>query len=497
MLSIRGLTVASRYCRFAVSTRVHAVATLDLDLDFQQRNSKVGVVDSPTPYTVCRQHRRLMSTLYTAFGDGEKVPFLSRPDVDVEYIMQNIDRMKANVTARNMKFDFENLSQVWKRVQELKVKVESLESEKQRMNRLAKEINIKKGSEEEKQKIRRQSKELRQELKEVNTIFSRASEDLFTIVLKLPNFTHADTPMGSEVIVVYSHGEKEAFQPWMRSHVEIGKQKDLLSLGHDNVHRGACYFKNEVTLLEQAVLSWISESLHKHGLLQMSCPDMFRDLIVVYSVIGSDGILYLKGSSIMSFAAYYTMMVLENDNLPDKCFSIGRNYNPKYETDNLTSLCVMQQSTMVHVCGLTRNSDIESDQVFQEFIEILRSLFSQLTIHFRMVNLPSCKLSPAMSRKSSLQIWLPSEKQYVEVASVEHYTDFISRRLKIQHPTSMREQAVKSRNRSYCQIVFGTAINVPAFIAAILEQYQQQDGSILIPPPLVEFMYNHPVIAES
>ena len=75
-------------------------------LCIERRSDGLSIASS---LPLCRHHRRMMSTLYTAFGDGEKVPFLSRPDIDIEHIMNNIDFMKDNVTARNVKFDFQEM----------------------------------------------------------------------------------------------------------------------------------------------------------------------------------------------------------------------------------------------------------------------------------------------------------------------------------------------------------------------------------------------------
>ncbi|XP_077993176.1 uncharacterized protein LOC144447144 [Glandiceps talaboti] len=472
------------------------------------QSRKCSAAFSPIVYQNAREHlkhncsqlsvRMSTLTLYTPSGDGEKVPFLSRPDVDIKFIMDNIDLMKKNVKDRKMTFDFENLSKLWLEVQKLQVDVEALEEKKLKINLIAKEIAKKDVSAAEKQTIRQQSKQLRKELKKLNTLYSNLSDELFISALQLPNFTHIDTPSGAEGVVIEQYRDKPKDEVWRKSHVDVGKQKDILSVDHRLVHPGVCYLKKEAALLELALMSWMSENLQNHGLLPLSCPEMFKQLITegcafdnkqVYSVIGSDSVLRLTGVSLMSFVAYFTMMVLENNSLPVKSYTMGRNYNPVNENQEFKSLCDMHQSSMVHLFGLTKNSTEESEEMFEEYMTVLKSLFSQLQLHYRIVNVPSCQMSLPMTRKSSVQMWLPSEKRYVEVSWMSNSGDYVSRRLKLQYPNNPEEPAVSSRNRNYCHTVHGMAINIPAVIAVILETCQQEDGKIPIPEVLKPFMY--------
>ncbi|XP_006816001.2 uncharacterized protein LOC100366657 [Saccoglossus kowalevskii] len=235
-------------------------------------------------HIACRQVNaficRSSSTLYTPVSKGERVPFISRPDIDISGIMNNIDLMERNVKARNTLIDFKALASLWKDMQQHKVAVDQLEIQKKKVNQLVKKVKQENSTSDEIQQMKDESKRLRNELKKIKSLYSNVSEELYNIVLKLPNFTHSNTPSGMTELITHRFGDQLKLQPWIKNHVVLGKVLDVLSFEHSHVQPGVCYLKKEAALLEQGLLFWMSDKLKENNCLHLCCPEMFKPIIV-------------------------------------------------------------------------------------------------------------------------------------------------------------------------------------------------------------------------
>ena len=136
----------------------------------------------------------------------------------------------------------------------------------------------------------------------------------------------------------------------------------------------------------------------------------------------------------------------------------------------------------------------KSDEIHKEMLEIQETLFSQLGLHFRILDMPTEDLGSSAYRKFDIEAWMPSKKAYGEISSTSNCTDYQSSRLSCQYfDKSLQKKLIHTING---KIIFkiGTACAVPRLILAILENFQTEDGRILIPEVLHPYTFGLKII---
>jgi seryl-tRNA synthetase len=129
----------------------------------------------------------------------------------------------------------------------------------------------------------------------------------------------------------------------------------------------------------------------------------------------------------------------------------------------------------------------ESEAIHREMLEIEIEIFNELGLHFQVVDIPAGDLGAPAYRKYDIEAWMPSRDGFGEVTSTSNCTDYQSRRLAIRY----RDENNQTR---FVHTLNGTAVAVPRAIVAILENYQQEDGTVIIPPVLRPYMGGREVI---
>lgn len=132
--------------------------------------------------------------------------------------------------------------------------------------------------------------------------------------------------------------------------------------------------------------------------------------------------------------------------------------------------------------GITANeSGQESEELLSEFTSIQKEIFSELGLHFKILEMPSGDLGLPAYHKVDMEAWIPTQKLYGEVSSASNCTDYQSRRMGIKYISGSGES-------KFCHTVNGTACAIPRLLIAIFENHQNLDGSINVPEPLKKYM---------
>ncbi|XP_071491264.1 serine--tRNA ligase, mitochondrial-like [Diadema antillarum] len=417
------------------------------------------------------------SALYTPPAEGENFPFVLKPELDFDVLLHQRTQLEESALARNMSgIDISHMLSLWQDVCQLEERKKAMETERKSLNSRAKELSRQKGADQtEKEEIKHKGRQLREDLKGLNSSLSDLMNSLYPLALALPNHLHPNVPRGSEDRVIETVGGE------LRHASSADIKHSGVSSDHPLVHKGYAYTEGDLVLREMDLVSLVSRQLSNEGFSRFSLPDMYKPVALealgmspenvdqTYAIETSENVMHLSGTAAVGFYAYYMMTVLETSDLPQRCFAVGRMYDPSEESLTFHGLHHQFQQSQVEMFGLCEGSESSSSAVFSQYAQILRRAFNDFGVPFRIVDVCGAKLLPSMHRKQAFQVWIPSQGGYVEAGSVCSCTDYVSRRLKIRYPANPRESAAQSRRRKFVHTIHGSALKTSVVLSSILE----------------------------
>jgi seryl-tRNA synthetase len=315
--------------------------------------------------------------------------------------------------------------------------------------------------------------------------------------MRIPNLTHPDAPIGQTEesnAELRRVGTPRTFDFTPRDHVEIGKALDLIDFeaGAKVSGHGFYFLRNDAVLLDLALQSYALEVLIRRGFTPITTPDLARDRILegigfsprgpetqVYAVEDSD--LCLIGTAEITLGGMLADEVLDEEQLPTKYVGLSHCFRTEAGAGGRASkgLYRVHQFTKIEMFAFTTPE--ASGAMHAEMLAIEEELFGGLGLPYRVLDICSGDLGGPAYRKYDIEAWMPGRGEageYGEVTSTSDCTDYQSRRLNIRYrPTGQK-------GTRFVHTLNGTAIAISRAIIAILENYQQADGSVLIPEVL-------------
>ena len=280
--------------------------------------------------------------------------------------------------------------------------------------------------------------------------------------------------------------------------MQLGEQLDLFDFdaGGKVAGHGFYYLKNDAVFLELALQHFALNFLTKKNFVPMITPDLARTEILqgvgfiprgpetqIYSVAQSD--LNLIATAEITLGGMYADVVLQADQLPIRMCGISHCYRTEAGAAGRASrgLYRVHQFTKVEMFALTLPSD--SEATLEELCGLERDIFNAIGIPFRVVDTATGDLGGPAYRKYDLEAWMPGRGEggeFGEVTSTSNCTDYQARRLNIRY----KEKGKKGTH--YVHTLNGTAVAISRALIAILENYQQADGSVIVPDVLRPLM---------
>uniref|UniRef100_A0A8C4PVR9 serine--tRNA ligase n=2 Tax=Eptatretus burgeri TaxID=7764 RepID=A0A8C4PVR9_EPTBU len=360
-------------------------------------------------------------------------------------------------------------------------------------------------------------KELRNRGREIRLMLAQLYESeveledvFYSKALLLPNTTHPMTPVGEgcQARVVELVGEKPEFDFQPKGHLEIGEKLGIIRqkrLSHVSGHR-SYYLSGAASELEHALVHFAMVKLKKRGFIAMSVPDMIKAAVFEGCGIRPNvrsSLLYkvdpdrckdmnLAGTSEVGIAGYFMDHAVKLKDLPIKVVCCSTCY--RAETDNLNEpwgLYRVHHFSKVEMFGVTAAEDgTESEKLLQEFVSIQKEMYSELGLHFRVMEMPTADLGLPAFQKFDAEAWMAGRQNYGEISSASNCTDYQSRRLHI-----MYEDAHSILR--HVHTVNGTAVAVPRLLIAILENNQMENGNVRIPKVLQHYLDRDVIVKPS
>ncbi len=382
-----------------------------------------------------------------------------------------------------------------------KAKQADLERSNRDANELSKSIGKAKDA-AERDKLKEQGRQLREAAAALSAEIDSLTSEADAILKSIPNLSHPDAPRGADdtANTEVRRGKHApptfAFKPL--DHVELGEKLALFDFegGAKVAGHGFYFLKNDAVLLELALERYALDVLMAEGFTPTMTPDLARNEILhgtgyiprgpetqIYSIADSD--LSLIATAEITLGGLLAEEVLEAEQLPIKVCGISHCFRTEAGAGGRASrgLYRVHQFSKVEMFAFTLPG--ESDAMLEYFRDLECRIFDGLGVAYRVVDTATGDLGGPAYRKYDLEAWMPGRGQqgeYGEVTSTSNCTDYQSRRLQIRY----RNKGEKGT--SLVHTLNGTAIAISRAIIAVLENYQQADGSIVVPEVLRQWM---------
>lgn len=338
--------------------------------------------------------------------------------------------------------------------------------------------------------LKQQLKQLQPELQEAEALFA-------ALILELPNPPAADVPVGSDETgnqVIKTWGDQPEFSFKPKTHDQLAFALDLYdSKRAVGIAGSRAYFlKNQLVLLERAVLNFGLDKLTKAGFTPLSVPWMVNDSALVgtgYLPWGEQDHYRtqegqaLIGTAEVSLTSYHQGETLSHKHLPIKLCAISpcfRREVGSYGKDTQGFFRV-HQFTKLEMVVYTKAEETETRVWHDKMLELSESILQDLKLPYQVLLMCTGDMGAGQRKKYDIETWFPGQNKYRETHSDSYFNDFQSRRLNIKYQD-------QSGNKNFVYTLNNTAVASPRILAAILENYQQQDGTITIPSVLHPYL---------
>lgn len=414
--------------------------------------------------------------------------------LDYRFIKENLSAVKANIEARNMTADADKVVELFDKRTELITALQVLQTER---NENAKSMKGKLEP-EVRQKLIEEGKALKEKISAMEKELSEAEALLDEAGRQIPNMAHPDAPVGkvdTENLEVKKVGEIPQFDFEAKDHVQLATELDLVDFDEAAKVSGPkfYYLKNEAVFLEQAVVMYALNILRKHGFTPFITPDVAKAEVlqgIGFNPRGNESNVYciedegtcLVATAEITLGGYHSGEILDKAKLPLKYCGLSHCFRREAGAAGQFSKGLYRVHQFTKLEMFVYCTPEESDAIHEQLRLIEEEIFAGLKIPFRVVDTCTGDLGAPAYRKWDLEAWMPGRNggDWGEVTSTSNCTDFQARRLNVR----FKDDDGKNK---YVHMLNGTAVAVSRVLVAILENYQNADGSITVPEVLVPF----------
>ena len=415
--------------------------------------------------------------------------------IDLKDLRTRYDEIKENIQNRYMNVDLETIAADQEKRSEIMQKTEALRAKR---NENAQKMKAKL-TPEERQVLIQEGKAIKEELAEAEAEYAEIDKKFMEEARTIPNYAHPEAPVGKEdkdSLAVKFWGEPTKFSFKAKDHIQLGEALDILDFDNGAKVAGQkfYYIKNKGVILQMALERYAMDIVLKHGFTPFITPDIAKEEIlngIGFNPRGAESNIYtiegtgtcLVGTAEITLGGYYSGEIIPKEKLPIKmtglshCFRREAGGAGQY-SKGLYRVHQFSKLEMFIYC-----LPEESDAYHKEILSIEEEIFQGLGLPYRVVDTATGDLGAPAYRKFDIEAWMPGrgdDGEYGEVTSTSNCTDYQARSLNIRY----RDDDGKPK---FVHMLNGTAVALSRAIVAILENYQNEDGSVTIPSSLVPY----------
>ena len=426
--------------------------------------------------------------------------------LDIKLLRNNFEEVEKALSTRNEDFDLSLFKDLDNKRRELLGQLEAMKAEQ---NVVSKKVPQMKKEGLDTTEVLAQMKELSDKVKELNAQVNEVDAELNNYMLTIPNIPNPTVPQGSSdednvEIRRFMEPTKFDFEP--KAHWDIGTNLDITDAEMAAKVSGSrfTFYKGEGARLERAIINFFLDThTEKHGYTEVFPPFMVsRESMTgtgqlpkfeedAYHVTGDGKEYFLVPTAEVPVTNMYREQILEGSKLPIKhcaytaCFraeagSAGR------DTRGLIRQHQFNKVELVKFCKPEQSYE-ELEKLTNDAEEVLQ----MLKIPYRVVKICIGDLGFTAAMKYDIEVWMPSYNRFVEISSCSNFEEFQARRANIKYKDNIKDKA------QYIHTLNGSGVAIGRTVAAILENYQQADGTVKVPDVLVPYMGGKKVIGEA
>ncbi len=411
--------------------------------------------------------------------------------LDLKYIRENAGKVKEGIRKKQLFIDLDMILNKDKDRRKIVAELEILRAD---LKKVSQEIATLKGEDKEKSILK--ARELSDTVRKIEVDLKEVDEILNKLLMELPNLPQDDVPEGKDEngnIVLRKWGELFDFSFQVKDHIQLGESLDLIDLKRASRISGSrfYYLKRESVLLQFALIMYAMEILVSEGFIPLIPPVLAKEDIFIgmgylpqmdqemYKVPSDE--LRLAATSEQTIGPMLKDEILDGNTLPlryagfSTCF---RREAGSYGKD-VKGIFRVHQFDKVEMFSFCKKEESINEHEF--LLSLEEKIMQSLEIPYRVVLMCTGDLGFPVAKKYDIEVWLPGQGRYRETHSTSNCTDFQARRLNIRY----REGKNKVE---FVHTLNGTAVAIERTLIAIMENYQQSDGSILIPEVLRKYM---------
>lgn len=406
--------------------------------------------------------------------------------LDINFIRENPDKVKANNAIRKCNVDLDKLLSLDKERRDLIITIDAARGE----------LNAKSKSKPSPEEIVK-LKALGEEIKKQDEKLKSIESELNDLLIRLPNITHDSVPEGKDDtgnVVAKTWGEIKKFEFEPKEHWQLGEELDLIDAERGAKVSGArfWYLKNDLVMLEFALIQYAATFMRDKGFTPMLPPMLVRERAMfgtgffpadaneIYQVNDEEDKMYLIGTAEVPLASYHADEVIDVAKEPMKYFGFSSCFRREAGTYGKDVKGILRGHQFDKIEMFIFANEEDTWKMHEYMLSIAEEFWQSLGIPYQVMLMCSGDIGAPNAKKYDIEGWLPGQNRYREVASCSNDTDFQARRLNIKYVD-------KDGNKKFVHTLNNTVCALGRTMIMIMENYQQADGSIKTPEVLKKY----------
>jgi seryl-tRNA synthetase len=418
--------------------------------------------------------------------------------LDIRLIRENFSLVKTNMDKRGDPNALKLLDDLVNYDREWRQSLTKLNDLRHERRRITAEIAIAKKQRKDATERMSEAKKVDIEITEREKHVSGLEQQVHASLMRLPNLLHESVPFGKDEndnVEVRKWGKIPKFSFPIKDHMELGINLDIIDVERAGKVAGARFFylKGAAVLLDMALVSFALDEMYRKGYVPIEPPYVMRRKPyegvvalgdfedVLYKIENED--LYLIATSEHPMAAMYMDEVLMGENLPLKLAGFSTNFRKEAGAHGKDTRGVFRTHQFNKIEQFVFCKPEDSWKLHEELIHNAEELVQKLGLAYRVVNVCTGDIGTVAAKKYDIEAWMTAQNAYREIISCSNCTDYQARRLNIKY----REKEGEAP-KGFVHTLNSTALATGRTIVALIENYQQEDGSIVFPEVLKKYM---------
>ena len=422
--------------------------------------------------------------------------------LNLKWIIENPEEFDVTMKKRNIELDSVYIEKLNKNKKEQSTKLQGLQSQR---NSLSKEIGILKSKKEDTTELMQKVNLVNNEITELQkNIEDEKNSELYKILISTPNILQDSVPYGiddSDNVVLETYGEPTKFDFEPKAHYELGENLDLMNFEQTSKicgGRSTALFDG-LAKLERALSNFFLDFLGKYGYRETSIPFIVKE----EAMFGTGNLpkfaddayhttenMWLIPTGEVTMTNWVTDRIIDEKYLPIRLTSCTPCWRSEAGSAGKDTRGMLRQHQFKKVEMVSITTPEKSKEEHERMSNIESEILKSLELPYRVMLLCSGDTGFSSSKTYDHEVWLPAQNKYREITSCSNCTDFQARRMNAKFKN-------KDGKVNFVHTLNGSALAIGRTIIAIMENYQQKDGSIKIPEVLVPYMNGLKVLEKS